>query len=180
MPKSSMSNTKRLTEIGVKIESAQAERHKLATSPRSHAETHEMIDAHIVAMARGAADGVVPPQISIEQFERQGFYPGLYSIINFDSPEQILCSVFPGPFGDFLHTKLDEHLAGKPEGVSTSARAKGLDKLDRQIRTLEIEEEALFCELEREGLDVLRRAVASPEIILAIEPDAEEDPPLAA
>ena len=180
MPKSSMSNTKRLTDIGVKIESAQAERHELATSPRSHAETHEMIDAHIVAMAKGTADGVIPPRVGVEQFERQGFYPGLYSICDFHSPEQILCVVFPGPFGDFLHSQLDEHLAGKPEGVSASAREKGLDKLDRQIRTLEIEEEALFCELEREGLDVLRRAGAPPEIVLAVSEGDEDLPPLAA
>ncbi len=170
MPDSKTTNElDQVARIRKKIARAQTERRTLAVTLVTHAEAHGRVDAHVAAMAQGVVDGTRPPRIRIERFSPAQFTPGFYGVAEFESLEQLACAVMPEAMATYLHLRLDAHLEGAPQGISSSARAKGLEKLDRQIRGLELEEEALFCKLEAGGVDVHRRADVSPEIVLEVE-----------
>jgi outer membrane murein-binding lipoprotein Lpp len=54
-----------------------------------------------------------------------------------------------------------------PEGVDTDERLTRIAEIGAELDRLEAEEEALICAAEAEGIEVLRRPDARPEIVLA-------------
>ena len=168
----------RIETVRGKIAELQTKRKAVASEPCTHSEAHERIDQHVDAIARGASpgDGRVsnPPQIEIERLKPVAFVPGVFPLCEFDSYEQGFAVLPPDALKSFLHARLDEHLVEQPQGISHDARRKTLAKLDREIRKLEIEEEAAICAFEDSGLSLHRRADASPEVVLEVEYETDE------
>ena len=169
MPESKTNEIEKISQLRKKITRAQMERRTLEVAPRTHSEAHAQIDAHVAALAEGVSEGHRAPRVVIERVNHRKFIPGFYNLVEFESHEQMAAVVVPDALAKYLHARLDEHLADAPQGVSVSAYVKGIQRLDRQIRSLEIEEETLLCALEIQGVDVHRRADASPEVVLEVE-----------
>ena len=153
-------------EMRAKIETLKSERRATEIAPRSRSESLDLIDRHIAVM--GQANG-----INIARFTGPTFRPGTLPITSFNSIESALCRVLPGPMAEFLRAELSIFLEGQPQGVSGSARVKTIERLDREIRDLEISEEALILRMEADGAEVDRRGDMSPEVFLEIEIEDE-------
>ena len=170
----------KLVPLREKISALQEARIEVAGAPVSHDEARARVGEHVEAIARGVQDGHHPPQSKEEWFTRRHFMPGHQPQTSFSSIEQGLAIVAPDGLRAFLLQRLESVLVDMPEGIATPEREAQLEKMDAELFKLEVEEESVISEFEAVGLDVHRRGDASPAIILAIEPDAEEDPPLAA
>ena len=55
------------------------------------------------------------------------------------------------------------------KGMATADRPAYLRKMEEQLYRLEVQEEKLVTELERDGLEVFRRPGADPSIVLAAD-----------
>ena len=148
-------------EMRAKIETLKSERRATEIAPRSRGEALGLIDQHVQVM--GQANG-----INIERFTSAGFTPGSNQITRFDSLEEALCAVAPEQMREFLRTELMVHLEGKPQGVSDATRAKTIERLDREIRDLEISEEDLILRMEADGAEVDRRGDMDPAVFLEV------------
>ena len=155
--------------IGVmrsKIEKLKTERRATEIAPRSRSESLALIDQHVEVM--GQANGV-----SVERFRAPTFRPGTLSVCSFNSIESALCRIAPEMMAKFFHSELSAHLEGQPPGVSDATRAKTIERLDREIRELEVQEELAVCGMEASGAEVDRRADLDPEVFLEVEIEDE-------
>ncbi|MFW6028051.1 MAG: hypothetical protein ACOC9Q_00810 [bacterium] len=86
------------------------------------------------------------------------------------SPQPYVFDVLVSLLADGIHDRLAErieaHYAGCA-GITDAEREKRIQKLEGELADLEVAEERLVRTAERAGLPVLRRADASPLIVLA-------------
>ena len=72
-----------------------------------------------------------------------------------------------GRYADFLPTLACEKLAEHPPGLSAQERTAELERIDSEILELESAEEGLIRRIEGHGLEIDRRADASPAVVLS-------------
>ena len=161
MSSSKTNGEKNIGEMRAQIEKLRSERRATEIAPRSRSESLALIDRHVEVM--GQANG-----INIARFTGPTFRPGTLPITSFNSIESALCRVLPGPMAEFLRAELSIFLEGQPQGVSDATRAKTIERLDREIRELEIQEEVLILQMEADGAAIDRRGDMSPEVFLEV------------
>ena len=166
MTNAKTSSEQNIGEMRSNIEKLKVARRTTEIAPRSRSESLALIDQHVAVM--GQANGV-----SVERFRAPTFRPGTLSVCSFNSIESALCRIAPEMMAKFFHSELSAHLEGQPPGVSDATRAKTIERLDREIRDLEISEEALILRMEADGAEVDRRGDMSPEVFLEIEIEDE-------
>lgn len=156
-----------------KIAALQAERSELLGLCRNRAMVMAAVDAWLAA---AEAQGQAALELAVNRAQAgQAFAPchiaGNAAVI--EAPGAAPFSVDLGPLLVALigAKPLRKHLAALvnelPEGLGPDAKAQRLHEIGAILDELEAAEEALIVELELAGEDVLRRADARPEIVLA-------------
>ena len=171
MTNAKTSSEQNIGEMRSKIEKLKSERRATEIAPRSHSEALDLVDQHVDRM--GQANAGSAHKINVERFMGPTFQPGMLPVATFSSIESALCRVLPGPMAEFLRAELTAHLVGRAKGISGATRAKTRARLDREIRDLEISEEALILRMEADGAEVDRRGDMSPSVFLEITSEHE-------
>lgn len=152
-----------LDQIRTRIAELQEVIHQTEGIDVAKAEALKRLD-HCARRARAAGVAVIPISSFITP-EGDGRLP-----ITAMSPAPYLHDFWVSLHADDIKARLAErierHYAEHP-GISDAERDKRLSKLEGELADLEITEERLTRTAERAGLPVLRRADASPLIVLA-------------
>ena len=75
----------------------------------------------------------------------------------------------PEAIEEMLTKKIDEHLNEHAPRLPSAERPARLEQIQRDIRELELEEEAVIRAAEDDGIEILRRADADPLVVLGLD-----------
>ncbi len=143
------------------LASKHAERAAMGDAPPARAEVRAALAAHL--------------RRDVDDRERTAAYriasaqhDGLFCVRAAANGQIDLLPVLAMLFGvDTLATALDRFVEIAPDGPTVAERARGMAAIDAEIAALETAEERACRALEATGVDVVRRADASPAIVLA-------------
>lgn len=167
-----MSYCEEIEALRARIAALQAERQTIVLQARTRAEVRAEIERTVThwqergaaALARElqrAALGAAPDLLTAHG---TGSAAGGVAHVRLDMGPLLTAVLGPAAVRKALVGALD----AVPEGMPAEARATRLAEIDAEIDDLEKREEALICDAETlEGVEILRRPDARPEIILA-------------
>jgi len=162
---------KRISEIRTACERLTAEREALAKAPLSRIEAERQVDRRVDELASrltiDPAPFVYPPGRTAQ---RRGFYRRTDPAIGIDI-EELTAAAVAVTFGERLRALgreavgrfYSDHAAGLP----LQERASAIARIDRQLASLEVDEETEIRIAEARGLTIDRRPDCDPRLVLA-------------
>jgi hypothetical protein len=145
-----------IARLRVDIGKVVAERTALAVAPVPLAEAAQRLDDHL----DGLAAQWDPP---VSDYTRPAFQPSSDGLVPY---KLIVLLANLAPLRDALHGRLKETYATLPASVPLAERPAAYADLDHRLHHLEQQEEGLILESALAGATLLRRADASPAIVL--------------
>jgi hypothetical protein len=159
-----------VSESRAKIAALQQEHEQVRTAPRPLVEAVARIDRGLdleAARLRAPLGALVSPDAPL---------PMRMQLDDVGDVSPLIASLFRQQVRELLVAAVTRHYKEHPPGLPALERAAKLRELDAEILRLEHEEEATIREAEGAGLELDRRADASPAAVLHVEHPATQAP----
>ena len=167
--------TAELAKLRTRIADLQQEREQLEHAPITKAEAHDRVDAYVADRAAGWRPNfaaLVNTDDRADTFElipgrfRGDLRDGLALADDRGAVSVALCKFMPTLVTSELLKAVDAHIEEHGPGISTEARVHRLAAIATELDEIEVQEEQLIRTAEAQGLELSRRADASPAVVL--------------
>jgi len=148
-----------------------AEREALEKAPLSRGEAEKQLEQRITELA-GRVQFDVAPLVSLPSVapQRRSLMQRSEPRVGMDAEELLaatLAHVWPDRVRQQGREALNAYYATHAEGLAQPARRAAVEKIDRQLTAIEVEEETVIRDAEERGISLDRRPDADPAIVLA-------------
>ena len=140
------------------------ERDDAASRPRPLDEARDAIAAEIIARAERALDDV-----SLRGLMRPGDNRGPRLNISTEDAGKLALAANAEGVVALLSARLSQVYEGQPEPMTAADQRAELERIDGELLSAELAEEAVVRELEAAGFEIARRPDADPRALLAAD-----------